>query len=223
MKTRSRATSAAYRSFVRGQTLPDRRDSDAYDRWLFDFLRADLGALRGGVLLGARADAWAFVRPAVVDDSEGSSLEEAFPSAAVLAEVQREARTALQVLGEGKEVARPGLTSPGGMKLRGDRLLNTVRRGTFHDLFLTTALDTIQASWPRLRKCPHCHGVFLKVGKQQYCSPLCAGRARGEAFKARHPDRRRDYHHEYERRIRQRLGRKVTVRSRQRTEGRRRG
>ena len=48
------------------------------------------------------------------------------------------------------------------------------------NLFKHRALETISAAKDRLRRCPRkgCPKIFLRTGKQEYCSPRCAGKAR---------------------------------------------
>jgi hypothetical protein len=51
--------------------------------------------------------------------------------------------------------------------------------------------------------------MFLKVGKQKFCSSTCARRTHWDAFKERRPNR--DHHRDYAHRVRKRLGPKVKV------------
>jgi hypothetical protein len=70
---------------------------------------------------------------------------------------------------------------------------------------------------PRVRQCPECNEIFLRVRKQQYCSRRCVNRANKRAWlatpqgrrKNREADRRR-----YERRVHERLNAAVKVQRR---------
>jgi uncharacterized Zn finger protein (UPF0148 family) len=46
----------------------------------------------------------------------------------------------------------------------------------------------------RIRTCPHCGTLFLKQGKQAYCSNVCGQKVRWARFIAHRPDR--DYRRE---------------------------
>jgi hypothetical protein len=193
-------------SHVQGQTLPSEWSPDVYAQWLFVFLRTDLGALTPGQLLGMRADVWAFTRPEIIEHKSWGS--ENLPTAEVLAALQTDARAGIQSVRDGEWFdLEKGIGY--GIALMGDRIVRGSRRGTFEDLFRDKVMDTVQTYWERLQECPRCHGVFLKIGKQKYCSPTCARRTHWDAFKARRHDR--DHHREYERRAKKRLGPNVKV------------
>ncbi len=195
-------------SYTEGQTLPPSWSPDACAQWFFDFLRTDLAALTPGQLLGMRADLWAFVRPEIV---QNRSWDGFLPPVEIMETLQRDALAGIQLVREGKWFElEAGITY--GIARMGNHIIRGSRRGTLQDLFRAAVIDTVQESWDRLRDCPHCHALFLKVGKQKYCSPTCAGRAHWDAFKAR--GSARDHHAEYTRRTRKRLGPKVRVRPR---------
>ena len=192
---------------VQGQTLPSKWSPEAYAQWLFAFLRTDLGALTPGQLLGMRADVWAFTNPEILEPppSWGSK---SLPTAEFLAALQEDARAGIQRVRDGDwfELEK-GIRY--GIARMEDRVVRGSRRGTFEDLFRAAVMDTVQAFWQQLYECPRCHGVFLKIGKQRYCSLTCGRRTHWDAFKARRSPR--DHHGEYERRVKRRLGAKVAV------------
>lgn len=198
-------------SHVQGQTLPSEWSPEAYAQWLFVFLRADLGALTPGQLLGMRADVWAFTRPEIIERTSWDS--ESLPTAEILAALQEDARAGIQRVRDGDWFdLEKGISY--GIALMGDRIVRGSRRGTFEDLFRAAVMDTVQTFWKQLCECPRCHGVFLKIGKQKYCSSTCARRTHWDAFKVRRSPR--DHHGEYARRTRKRLGENVKVASRRR-------
>lgn len=195
-------------SYLQGQTLPPSWSPDAYAQWFFDFLRTDLAALTPGQLLGMRADLWAFVRPEIL---QNKSWDGDLPTAGILEALQRDARAGIRRVREGEWFElEAGIAY--GIARMGNRIIRGSRRGTFEDLFRAAVMDTVQAFWPRLHECPRCHAIFVKVGKQKYCSPTCASRSHWDAFKARRGAR--DHHHEYERRAKKRLGPNVKVKRR---------
>jgi hypothetical protein len=193
-------------SYVQGQTLPSVWSLDAYAQWLFVFLRTDLSALTPGQLLGMRADVWAFTDPEIIEDSSWGS--ESLPPPEVLAALQTDAHAGIQRIRDGDwfELEK-GIRY--GIALMGDRIVRGSRRGSCEDLFREKVMEILQASWAQLRECPRCHGVFLKIGKQKYCSSTCAQRTHWDAYKAGRPPR--DHHGEYESRTRRRLGPNVKV------------
>ncbi|MBI2187319.1 MAG: hypothetical protein HYU37_09420 [Acidobacteria bacterium] len=193
--------------YVPGQTLPPKWSPDAYARWFFDFLRIDLATLTPGQLLGMRADLWAFVRPEIVLNTSWG--DEHLPPAETLEAFQRDARAGIQRVREGQWFTLEQGIGYGIARL-GNQVVKGRRSGTFEDLFRAAVMDTVQAFWDRLYECPRCHAIFLKVGKQKYCSSTCASRAHWDAFKARR--RARDHHLEYARRTQKRLGANAKVR-----------
>jgi hypothetical protein len=198
---------------LQGQSLPASWAPDVYAKWFFDFLKTDLTTLTPGQLLGMRADVWVFVRPEIVVKSWG---DERLPPKEMLEALQRDAREGIQHVREGGWFAlEAGITY--GIARLGERIIRGARRGTFEDLFRAAAMDTLQAYWDRLYECPRCHALFVKVGKQKYCSPTCASRAHWEKFKMRR--KARDHRREYARRTQKRLGgaAKVKIAPRKRT------
>jgi hypothetical protein len=155
---------------------------ERYAQWLFGFLRTDLNVLTPGELLGMRADLWAFIRPERLGYPDWR--EEPLPSAEKLRDLQRDARAGLQRVLEGQWFElKHGIGY--GIARMGGRLIKGVRRGTLEDLFRDAVMDAVLAFWPQLRTCARCREMFVKVGKQKYCSPACASRAHWERFKAR--------------------------------------
>ena len=226
-----------YSGYVHGQTLPASWSQDTYARWFFDFLRTDLTTLTPGQRLGMRADAQAFLGPAFVEGTMPAEGVENMPALAdeSLHPVHREARAVIQAqlptvetLQQLQHEARAGIQRvrkgdwwelehaiSHGIHRLGNHIVRIPRRGTFRELFLAAAMDTVQTCWPDLRPCPRCDEIFLKVGKQKYCSPTCATRSHWDAFKGRRSDR--NHHKEYERRTKKRLGPNVKVKPRRRT------
>ena len=192
---------------VQGQTLPSKRSPDAYASWLFAFLRTDLGTLTPGQLLGTRADVWAFTNPEIIEPPPSWGSER-LPTAKSLAALQEDARAGYQRIKDGDwfELEK-GIRY--GIARMGDRVVRGNRRGTFEDLFRAAVMDIYQVFWHQILHCPRCRGLFLKLGKQMYCSPTCARRTHWDAFKKRRSPR--DHHGEYKRRVKKRLGAKVSV------------
>jgi hypothetical protein len=148
-----------------------------------------------------RADVWRFVRPEIIKNRSWGS--EDLPPAAILAAIQQDAIAGIKLVREGEWWdLQEGIGY--GIARMGERLIRGSRSGTFEDLFRAAAMDTVQTFWERLHECPRCHAMFLKVGKQKFCTPACASRAHTDAFRKRHPDR--DHHAEHERRVKRRLG-----------------
>ena len=192
--------------YVPGQTLPSSWSPEAYARWLFEFLRTDLGTLTPGQLLGMRADLWAFVRPEIIEDKSWGS--EYLPTADVLKALQQDARAGIQRVLKGEWFGLERGISYGIARF-GEFIFRGNRRGTFEDLFRAAVMETVQTFQEQLYECPRCHAIFVKVGKQKYCSATCARRTHWDAFKERRPNR--DHHREYARRVKNRLGAKVKV------------
>ena len=199
--------SASYRA---GQTLPASWSPEAYLRWFSTFLRTDFSTLTPGQLHGMRVDAEAFARLELVTASSIGEL----PDLALLETLQRDVQQGIQRLRDGEWfLLEEGIGY--GIAQIGDHIMKGCRRGTFEDAFRASAMDVVEAFWDRLPVCPRCRTTFLKIGKQKYCSPICASRAHWEAFKTRH--RVRNHHREYKRRVQKRLGAKVTIKPRRRT------
>ena len=140
-----------------------------------------------------RADLWAFVRPEIVLNKSWGD-DEWLPPIKMLEALQREARAGIQRVRAGDWFELEQGIGYGIARL-GNQIIRGSRRGTFEDLFRAAVMDTVQVFWDRLRECPRCHSIVLKVGKQKYCSPTCASRAHWDAFKARRGTR--DHHREY--------------------------
>jgi len=191
---------------IRGQTLPHLYEPEQYAQWFFQFLRSDLRSLTAGQQLGTRADVLVFARPELLRGCW--STDDGLPPIELLETLQRDARAGIQCVRRGEWFElEAGIGY--GVAIFGDRLIRGARRGTFKDLFLAAVIDTLQTSWNRLYECPQCHEIFLKVGKQKYCSSKCANRAHWQKFKAHRPSR--DHHTEYVRRTRQRIGANVKI------------
>lgn len=193
------------------QTLPEYWSQESSARWFFDFLRTDLDGLAPREFLGMQADLQAFARAEIL--TEGKSWPNNLPPIETLKMLQAEARAGIQkVIQGGWFPLEKGIVY--GVSRWGKHILKGSRQATFEDHFRVEVMDTLQESWERLHACPHCHGVFLKVGKRKYCSKPCASRANWGNFKARRPAR--DHHGEYARRARKRTSPKVKVAKRPR-------
>ncbi len=93
-----------------------------------------------------------------------------------------------------------------GIARMGNRLIRGHRQAPFRDLFVAMIIDLVEEYWPQLHRCrrPRCRAVFVKVGKEAYCSSKCSNRTRWDRFKSR--PRPRDYHREREQAIRKKRG-----------------
>jgi hypothetical protein len=181
--------------------------------WFFDFLRTDLKSLTPGQRLGMRADLWAFVDPELVEREEDERWPEGMPDVAVLEALQRDAIEGIERLRKGDWwTLDKGISY--GIAWVGDRFIRGSRRGTFKDLFRATAMEEIRAHGSRLRSCPRCSGIFLRIGKRKFCSAICANRAHWDAFKERRTPR--DHQREYARRVRRALSPNVKISARKR-------
>ena len=185
--------------------------AETYARWLFDFLRTDLSALSPNQVQRVRADIWAFVRPEVIADASWATGQ--LPPIELVMQLRDDARKGIRRVREGHWFELEHGIGYGIAKF-GDRIFRGSRRGTFPDLFRAAVMDTLQDFWGRLRECPRCHELFLKVGKQKYCGPVCSRRANWDAFQGRRNER--DYRREYEKRVQKRLGPKAKVRIKRR-------
>ena len=186
--------------------------ADARGRWLLDFLRVDFEKLTPGQLVDLRTHAWEFGTTAegtIVDLSPDDGLgDDGRPSESLLRELQDNLANGIQVLREGDGFWSHGPVG-GGIARSGVRIIRSHREGTFRDLFIAAMVDSVQDSWDRLRVCPRCETAFYKVGKQQYCSPVCSRKTRWDTFKSKR--RKRDYRAEREAALKKRLGPKSKV------------
>jgi hypothetical protein len=194
-------------SYQPGQTLPPHWSPSAYAKWLFEFLRCDLGTLTPGQLLGMRADLSAFVRPEIVTGTSWAD-DSLLPTRDVLETLRQDARAGIQRVRNGEWFELEEGICYGICRI-GDGVFRGQRRGSFADLFRAAVMEVVQSQWSRLRDCPRCHETFLKMGKQKFCSTTCASKASWDAFKTRR--RARDSHQEHASRTRKRLGRNVKV------------
>jgi hypothetical protein len=190
-----------------GQTLPPDWSPEIYADWLFRFLRADLSSLPAPQLHSMRVDTWRFVQPELIDDWKDNGL----PTVETLEKLQVEANGGIRKIRKGDSWGLEKGISYEIVRFE-DRLIIGSRRGNFDDLFRSAVMEILQRFWDRLRNCPQCSGLFLKIGKQKYCSQECASRAHWERFKSRHAGR--DHQREYEQRIQKRLGPRVKIRHR---------
>jgi len=187
------------------QTLSRRPSQDEYARWLFEFLRSDLADLTPGQQDGMRTDAREFAVPAhaLPAHDEGRLDSEGRPTIEALRSLQTETRDAIQRVRSGAWFEPPSLLW--GIRLVGSRIVRRYRSRDFRGRFLTAVADVLQANWERVRVCPTCRALFMKKGKQKFCSPTCGNRAHWAAFVKRGRPAR-DYQREHETRTRRRLG-----------------
>jgi hypothetical protein len=91
---------------------------------------------------------------------------------------------------------------------------------SFHILYVKAALLLLVVNHPtrsRLRCCPECWTVFLRIRKQQYCSRRCVNRANMRAWLKRQHGKashRASSKRSYAKRVRARLGAKVQIKTR---------
>ena len=189
--------------------------------WLLRFVRTDLADISDATLLALRMEAVRFPGAVIPEYEEGEFEPDGpggypLPSRDVLRSIQRQYHAGMARLARGdwwmlEKPLRYGIARAG------ERILMGSERGPFHDLFIAGAMSLIQEYWPQLYSCPQCHAVFLKEGKQQYCSPECSRRKRWARYQANRPDR--DYRNERERAVRRKLGPRVRVGRRKQQSG----
>lgn len=196
-------------TYVKGQTLPGTWNPEVYGKWFFDFLRCDLRVLTPGQLLGLRADLFALVSADLLVGKGADS--DPMPPLKILETLQafqQDARDGIERVRKGQWFElEDGIGY--GIARMGNHIVRGNRRGSFRDLFRAAVMELVQSSWSQLHECPRCRAVFLKVGKQKYCSPACASRTHWDAFKARRPAR--DHHNEYANQTKKRTGPNVKV------------
>lgn len=195
-----------FASYVAGQTLPTRRDAEIYARWFFnEFLRLDLGTISAAKESELAANLWAFVGPGMVRDAR--SREGVVPLVAMSSLAQAARDGIRRVTQGGWYELKEGVSY--GIAQLGDGLVKGRQTGTFEDQFHAAVMDACLVFWDRLRDCPGCGTLFLRAGKQKFCSNTCSRRASWERFE-RHRGPR-DHHKEYESRVRKKLGATVKV------------
>lgn len=189
---------------------------ESYATWLFDFLRVDLKAIPPGQAQDWRREAKEFVAlggGVILELTRNGGLHtgDELPTVPFLRTMQQQLRAGVQVLWRGTDDwVRPPILR---RHARGGRILTESRQGSFRNLFVNTMLDLVIENWPRVRMCPHCGEPFLKVRKQQYCSPACSQKTRSARFAAKGP---RDYRREYEQAVRKKLGTTARLKIRRR-------
>src|SRR5262245_55196974 len=210
---------------MRNRSTPQRRDDRAASlkptnnlfpseedraRWLFDFFRADLTTMSDGQLLDTRNRAQAFA-VGFSSDSDTLSLE-------ALSQLQAGLREGWARLRAGDWWTLDGPIAYG-IAPMGRGLTRGERRGQFRDLFVAAAMDAVQECWNRIAECPRCKSVFVKTGKQRYCSPECSQKTRWDRFVSK-TKRTRDYRAERTRAVRKRTGSNVKLATRSRRSSR---
>lgn len=195
-------------SYIAGQTLPWTYEPNAYARWLFEFLKTDLSVLSSEQDRETRANLRAFVRAELPEDGFGADL---LPTEEATRGAQSIGRQGIQrVLAFEWFELEKGIAY--GIARAGDQIIRGSTRGSFADLFRAAVMDVVQEYWDRLYDCPRCHSIFVKAGKQKYCSTRCMTAANWDRFKENRPVR--DHRQEYLARVRKRLGSKVRVQRR---------
>jgi hypothetical protein len=81
-------------------------------------------------------------------------------------------------------------------------------RGSHVGIFWMRAADVLTQGWHRIRVCARagCGRLFVPVRRQVFCSQECSRSEQWKRFVKRNPDRGRDYHEEYKRRVRKTVG-----------------
>ena len=184
-------------------------DGESRALWLMEFLRLDLGTLDVPRSAETQQAAWEFAtsRGALVerdDDLDAANR----PRHSALVRLQDEIKHGIQRVrsGEWWELTEPVSY---GIARMGGKLIGGPQRGLLRSLFVQTAMDIIKEEWARLRACPHCARMFIRLGKQAYCSPGCSQKERWNRFKVgRAP---RDFHAERQNALRKRHGAQIRV------------
>jgi hypothetical protein len=182
---------------------------EARAMWLFEFLRLDLKALSTERAMDIREGAWEFatIGGAFVKPRTGLAADHK-PTRAVIRMVQGEVRNGIKRVRANDiwVMRKPGRY---GIARWGPVVIGGLQSGSFRSLFVQAAMEIVKAEWHRLYSCPSCTHLFLKLGKQAYCSPPCSQRARWKRFKKHRKSR--DYHAERVRAARKRFGPNVRV------------
>jgi hypothetical protein len=195
---------------------------DARARWLSAFVHANLAAAKPERVLGLRRDAFDFVdvtgAGCVIEPGAEEIADDALPTVALLQQLQDDFKTGYETLKAGGEWMLPepiryGIeTWPEPIRYSfagpGTRVIKGAGRGSFRSLFVAGMLDIVTEWWnsDRIRTCPRpkCGKLFLKVGRQVYCSAACSSITRWEKFQAKR--RARDFKAEHRQRTAKRLG-----------------
>jgi hypothetical protein len=204
-------------------------------RWLLEFARIDLDTSTLGALLDLELNAFLFARSGQEQDKVTFRKGKVVPKDAVRIENPKlvsdpggifpvEALRAAQTqLRDGIELLRRGrawrLTVPKRVEVHAFGGFAWKRVDAGHvDRLLARAVDVIVAGWADVRACARegCGNWFVPVRRQIFCSAICTRTTHWEKFIKRNPSRRRDYHGEYEQRIKSKLGPKVKVAKRTR-------
>jgi hypothetical protein len=189
-------------------------DAESRARWLLDFLRLELDSISISTWRRLRREAWGFVddgNSAIERDTDvGFSTDEALvlvdPGA--LRDLQEEVRRGIKAVRDGrwwlvKGEKEHGIARWGGSLRRGHRA------GVFRVLFVAIAVDIVEEYWSAMYQCPQCDQLFLRQGKQMYCSKVCSRRTRWARFALGRPER--DYRAERERAFQRRHGARVKL------------
>ena len=188
-------------------------------RWLLEFLRCDLAALRPRELLALRNEVFPYLHDkshatlTVIDKDEVLALGRV-PSKQPGVESRHVIAAARKLMGGVQDDLRAGVNAlqagmwhpfdlqepaPSWSLERGDDgAIVRAYMGGWHTITLASAADVLVRWWPELRRCKHepCGAWFLPThGRQRYHDARCASAARYQRYKPT-----RDYKAEYARR-----------------------
>ncbi|MGH9322584.1 MAG: hypothetical protein ACRD3V_22200 [Vicinamibacteria bacterium] len=203
--------------------------------WLLEFVRRDIAALRFGELFDLREDALhrfrveASITPVegnvmIFGATPGDRLEDWYPVAAedrsldisettarTLTKLQERVRAgmdALETTGVWRPFSERNLEPPEWfLERREDGTLGRRYPGRITSVFLAAVSDLLEKWWPELRRCERkeCRAWFLpQHGRQVYHDSNCSYQVRWAKFAKK---RKRDYHGEYEKRVKREVGR----------------
>ena len=188
-------------------------------RWLLEFLRCDLAALRPRELLALRNEVFPYLHDkshatlTVIDKDEVLALgrvpskQPGVESRQVIAAARKLMGGVQDDLRAGVNALQAGMWHPFGLQEpapswsleRGDDgAIVRAYMGGWHTITLASAADVLVRWWPELRRCKHepCGAWFLPThGRQRYHDARCASAARYQRYKPT-----RDYKAEYARR-----------------------
>ena len=188
-------------------------------RWLLEFLRCDLAALRPRELLALRNEVFPYLHRkshatlTVIDEDEllalgpvpptrpGVDAQDVIAAARkLMGRLQDDLRAGVNALQAGmwQPFGRQGPAPSWSLERGDDGAIVRAYMGGWHTITLASAADVLVRWWPELRRCKHepCGAWFLPThGRQRYHDARCASAARYQRFKPT-----RDYKAEYARR-----------------------
>ena len=179
--------------------------------WLLSFLRRDVESLRPGEVLDLRADFGRYLYAAFESDDS-----------AYLVDLQRDLLAGLA------QRTDPGLWDPFGSDRRApayvygglaDGTSVRIPKGNWDDVAYAAAADLLMEWFSELRRCEleECRAWFLpRHGRQKYHDARCSARVRKSRYAANH---KRDYAAEYDRRVKNEVGKGAIPARRKRKAG----